>query len=79
MKKIIELIIVLVVVAGIGVGLYYGIPYLYDYKKSHILDEDMCSITCSSDGRIVYILEPGRLIKSTDGGKNWKIVEVEVK
>jgi len=82
MKKIIELVVGIIVLAGLAIGLYYGYPALCDWQNRHgqILDKEakMCAITVSADGRIVYILEPGRLIKSTDGGKTWKTIEVKV-
>jgi len=81
MKKIIEALIGLIVLSGLVATVYYGYPYLTRLKvNGSILNKDAvsCAVTCSGDGRTVYILESGRLIKSVDGGRTWEIIEVKM-
>lgn len=81
MKKFIEALIGLVILAGLIIAVYYGYLYLTKLKVNGSdlnKDASACSVACSGDGKTIYVLEPGRLLKSVDGGKTWIFVNIKI-
>ena len=51
-------------------------PKTENYHKRMLVRPEKASINiaCSEDGKLVYIADGARVLRSTDGGENWQVI-----